>query len=164
MLDFCTLSAIRDPRDVAVSLLYQGVRNGRSDALVVDSADRRDLLFTAMQNWLDAAEKFSRFSARHPVHCLEVRYEDLSAAPREVVQTAFNFLGVTTTSQVIDEAVASASFERWTGRSRGQEDAQSFFRKGIVGDWKTVLERDEIDDINAMCGSRMRDKKYSVAS
>jgi hypothetical protein len=51
--------------------------------------------------------------------------------------------------------IANAWFEKWSGRSRGQEDAHSFFRKGVVGDWKTALENDEIDEINAV-----RQKKY----
>jgi LPS sulfotransferase NodH len=156
------LHIVRDPRDVAVSLLYQGLRNGHSDALVVGSARRRYQLHSAMQNWLDAVEKFARFSAAHPTRCLEIRYEDLSTEPHATLQAAFDFLGVTATNQDIEKVVASASFEKWTGRSRGQEDAQSFFRKGVVGDWKTALERDEIDEINAVCGSRMHDKKYEV--
>jgi LPS sulfotransferase NodH len=156
------LHIVRDPRDVAVSLFYHGARRGW-DTLVVGSAMRRHLVFSAMQNFLDAVEKFARFSAADPTRCLEVRYEDLSAEPRPILQAAFDLLGVPATTQAIDEVVASASFENWSARARGQEDAQSFFRKGIVGDWKTALHRDEIDDINAVCGTVMRQKNYSVA-
>jgi hypothetical protein len=140
-------------------VLYQGVRSGRPDALdvpVVDSTFRRGNVFGTMERWLSAVEKFARFSAANPMRCLEVRYEDLSAEPHEVMRAAFDFLGVAATTRVIDQAVASASFEKWSGRSRGQQDAQSFFRKGIVGDWKTVLDREEIADINAVCGPMMR--------
>lgn len=156
------LHIVRDPRDVAVSLLYQRMRNGHSDALVIGSAARRDMVFNAMRNWLEAIQKFDRFSAAHPGHCLEVRYEDLSTEPRPVMRAAFDLLGVTATNQVIDEVVASASFESWSGRSPGQEDAQSFHRKGIVGDWKTALDRDEIDEINAVCGALMSQMDYSA--
>ena len=68
------LHIIRDPRDIAVSSLYQGMRNGHPDALVVGSTLRRHLLFSAMDNWLKAVEEFGRFSASHPGRCLEVRY------------------------------------------------------------------------------------------
>jgi hypothetical protein len=78
------------------------------------------------------------------------------------MKAAFDLLGVTTTARVIDQVIASASFEKWSGRSRGQEDARSFFRKGTVGDWETTLDRDEIDDINAVCGPLMNQKKYQA--
>jgi hypothetical protein len=48
------LHIVRDPRDVAVSLLYQGARSGHPDALVVGSVIHRHLLFYAMKSWLEA--------------------------------------------------------------------------------------------------------------
>jgi hypothetical protein len=116
-----------------------------------------------MENWLKAVERFGRFSASHPRCSLEVRYEDLSTEPRAVMRPAFELLGVAATNTVIDDVVASASFQRWSGHSPGEENPQSFFRKGIVGDWKTALDRNAIDDINSVCGAIMRQKKYRTA-
>jgi hypothetical protein len=147
---------------VAVSLLYHGARSGHPDALIVGSVTRRHLLFSAMERWLNAVEKFGRFSSSHPMRCLEVRYEDLSAEPHAVIEATFDFLGVAATTRIVDQVVACASFETWSGRSRGQEDVQSFFRKGDVGDWKAALDPEEIADINAVCGRMMRQKKYQA--
>ena len=40
----------------------------------------------------------------------------------------------------------SASFERLSnGKTPGEEDSSSFFRKGIAGDWKNVFtDRDKL--------------------
>jgi hypothetical protein len=41
------------------------------------------------------------------------------------------------------------------GRARGQENAGSFFRKGIVGDWKTRLDPASAEYVVATCGPLM---------
>ena len=76
------------------------------------------------------------------------------------MQAAFDHLGVAATNQVIHQVVGAHRLRNGVGRSPGQEGAQSFFRKGIAGDWKSALQRDEIDDINAVCGAMMHRKKY----
>ena len=38
----------------------------------------------------------------------------------------------------------AASFEKLSkGRTRGQEDPTSFFRKGIAGDWRNVFTEED---------------------
>ena len=76
----------------------------------------------------------------------EVRYEDLLERPEEEVGRLLEFLGAEASEKIVRRCVSSASFEKLTkGRRRGQEDASSFFRKGIAGDWRNVFtEQDKL--------------------
>jgi len=44
----------------------------------------------------------------------------------------------------VRRCVSSASFEKLSrGRSRGQEDPTSFFRKGVAGEWRNVFTEED---------------------
>jgi hypothetical protein len=73
----------------------------------------------------------------------EVRYEHLLERPVEEVRRFLGFLGTDGSEETAKRCVEMASFERGSGRTRGQEDSSSRSRKGIVGDWENVFtERD----------------------
>jgi len=56
--------------------------------------------------------------------------------------------------------VRAASFERLAGgRSRGQE-AASFFRKGVAGDWKNVFTERNKQDFKAAAGDLLIELGY----
>jgi hypothetical protein len=75
----------------------------------------------------------------------EVRFEALASRTVPEARRLFGFLGVDSRATVARPCVDKARFERWSkGRKRGAEDSSSFFRKGIVGDWRNFFtERDE---------------------
>jgi hypothetical protein len=75
----------------------------------------------------------------------EVRYEDLLKRPEQELERLLGFLGVDAGKDAVRRCVRSASFEKLSkGRKRGREDATSFFRKGVAGDWREVFtERDK---------------------
>jgi Sulfotransferase domain len=76
----------------------------------------------------------------------EVRYEDLLERPDKEATRLFRFLGADASTEVVEECVEEASFEKGSGRQRGQDDyplRHGKYRKGIAGDWKNVfIERD----------------------
>ena len=73
---------------------------------------------------------------------VEVRYEDLLLRPEAEMARLLRFLGADDGGA--GHCVNAASFEKLSkGRSRGQEDPSSFFRKGVAGDWiSTFNEKD----------------------
>ena len=75
----------------------------------------------------------------------EVRFEALASRTLPEARRLFGFLGVDSRATVARPCVDKARFERWSkGRKRGTEDSSSFFRKGIVGDWRNFFtDRDE---------------------
>jgi len=67
----------------------------------------------------------------------QVRYEDLLAEPVGEVRRLLEFLEADAGEEVARECVKAASFEQLSGgRTQGEEDSSSFYRKGIAGDWK----------------------------
>jgi len=79
-------------------------------------------------------------------HYVEVKYEDLLKRPEEEAGRLFEFLGADASEETVNRCVESASFEKMSGRERGQENYTLDFgkrRKGIAGDWENVFtERD----------------------
>ncbi len=74
----------------------------------------------------------------------ETRYEDLLLEPEENFEAMIGLLGASSDRETVRQCVEKNSFEsRARNRQRGVEDTDSFFRKGISGDWKNYFtERD----------------------
>jgi hypothetical protein len=75
---------------------------------------------------------------------LEGPYERLlHDSPSELIRL-FGFLEVDCSPQVVARVIEENTFEKLAGRPQGQEDSGSFYRKGIVGEWKEVFgDRDK---------------------
>ncbi len=63
-----------------------------------------------------------------------VRYEDLLKDAKGEIEKILNWYSIEPTKN-IEDVVKKYSFENQTGRSRGEERADSFLRKGVAGDW-----------------------------
>lgn len=152
---------IRDGRDAAVSALHHSWNFGRSEKNA-EIAARREAYRENPQRLLEKGESVfedgqlgklagdwsSRVGSatKHGpallgVNYAEVRYEDLVDKPEAELLRLLRFLGVVDHGQeTVRRCVEAVSFEKLSkGRMRGQEDPSSFFRKGIVGDWRNVL-------------------------
>ena len=124
---------VRDGRDCATSVWFHNQRltkmwNGRDRGLSFE-----DTAKGYAHLWVADLEKAKAFNDEKPGRMMRVRYEDL-VANVSALADLFRFLGV-------DSAEAAAckeraSFSKIIGRNPGQEDRSSFFRKGIVGDWR----------------------------
>ena len=138
---------IRDGRDAAVSAAHHARNFGRAR----DAKRQDEGLFAEAQIRKLAADWRARvgrtvedgprlFGDRYA----EVRYEDLLAHPEREVARLLRFLGAASDEESAARCVAAASFERLSrGRTRGEEDPSSFFRKGVAGDWRDAFtERD----------------------
>lgn len=135
------INIVRHPYDVAVSKLFHASRAGYDDALQPDSASRASMVEQAAKDWAVAQQRVAEFRRKHPDRIIEVKYEALLEHPLEEAAKLFAYLGVRTDPEAVGAAVDSASFEKLSGgRSRGAEDPDSFFRKGIAGDWKNQFE------------------------
>lgn len=75
----------------------------------------------------------------------ELLYEDHLEKPHETLRELFGILGADTGPEIIESVLEANSFEKLSeGRARGQEASDTFFRKGISGDWREVFtERDK---------------------
>ena len=158
---------IRDGRDVAISNVHAVWQNARDKGGPVDLEpeslqkrdayleDRRDFLagdesiFTEGQirqlarSWSERVGRGIRQGRRlFGERYLEVRYERLLHDPRSELTLLFEFLGARDCSpEVVARAIEENTFEKLGGRSRGQEEPGSFYRKGVAGDWKEVFTK-----------------------
>lgn len=155
------LHVVRDPRDVAVSLLHHGRRSGYADALDKTTDHYRNGVRAAAVSWLKAQARVAAFVKQHgPSSVQEVRYEDLIQHPLETARRAFTYLGVLDSDDVVQSAVGASSFEALSGRKAGDESPDSFLRKGVAGDWRGGLDETGVKIVRETCGRVMALKGY----
>jgi Sulfotransferase family len=158
---------IRDGRDAAVSAVHHSWNFGKirkgDEASAKRTTDRKrdphemrnmgESIFAEGQLRKFAAEWSARVSrtvedgpALLGNGYVEVRYEDLLERPEEEVRRLLEYLRAEASEKTVKMCVNAASFKKLSkGRTRGQEDPTSFFRKGIAGDWRNVFtEQDKV--------------------
>jgi hypothetical protein len=102
---------------------------------------------------LDAHDRFEQV--------LDVRYESLLADPICGATRLLDFLGVDASASTVSQCVESASFKTMSGgRTQGNEDRHSFFRKGIAGDWKNWLSPAQLEVFDKRAGQLMERSGY----
>jgi lipopolysaccharide transport system ATP-binding protein len=143
-----TFVVIRDLRDTMVSLYYS---LKVSHPLIAEQLvqERRELTEKTLEDGLlmliearmgDVAEiQRSWIPACDRGEGLLLRYEDLIANEQEQFARIVNYCQLETSPEVLREIVTRNSFEKQTGRHKGEEDTASHFRKGIVGDWRNAF-------------------------
>jgi len=176
---------VRDGRDVAVSQNHHGWNQaedqGGNSKITPDQLAKREAYRKDPQKLLHTGEGIfpngwlrgfgGRWSTRVGktvkdgpallgANYGEVKYEDLLEKPKEEVKRLLEFLGADASEQTVRRCVSAASFERLAGgRERGQE-AASFFRKGIAGDWKNVFTEQDKRVFKAAAGDLLIELGY----
>ncbi len=80
---------------------------------------------------------------RDPQLSLALRYEDLLNDTQAHFQQVASHFGLDDSIETVQEIVDAHRFENVTGgRARGEQDAESFARKGIAGDWRSHFTDD----------------------
>lgn len=130
----------RDLRDVAVSYVFY-VRKTPwhpeyqlyKDLSVVEGLELfADELLVPYKKWIQSWHK-----NRDRELSLEVKYENLNANTLEIMTEIADHFGLDSSEEMIERIVKRFSFENLSGgRSQGEENSDSFFRKGKSGDWK----------------------------
>ena len=93
---------------------------------------------------------------------IEVRYEDLLDKPQESLSKLFDFLGVGHSSAILNHCLEATRFDKLSeGRQQGNEDPESFYRKGIAGDWRNVFKPEDNDYFYSHAGELMESLGYS---
>jgi Sulfotransferase family len=136
------LHIVRDGRDCAVSGWFHNLRVspdwvkrnfGSVETYTIKHADYWAKQLTAAQAFAD----------KHCDRVCQIRYEDLAANIEQTLARIFGFLNVAAEQSVLAQCRTAASFESLSGgRAAGQENLNSFFRKGIAGDWRNHLSEE----------------------
>jgi Sulfotransferase family len=125
------IAIYRDGRDVVVSDRFHLRNNyGRSQDLEKSAID-----------WKRAMEAQLQYSPRYSLYTLS--YEALLENTRFETERLLAFLQLETAPAIVEDMIRRSSFQFVTGRGEGQENEHSFYRKGIVGDWRGRLDDEE---------------------
>jgi Sulfotransferase family len=133
----------RDPRDVLSSAWHFFPRPPPADEIAAKTAFITSA-FPALDN---GARTMLTLVDQFPPDCMNVTYEQMRAATAPVAAALFRFLGVAAGDDLVADCVARTSFGALSGgRSPGEVQSGSFFRKGVVGDWRSTFTA----EMNAM--------------
>lgn len=155
----------RDPRDVAVSdyfrylFLYKKAKSKSSKRKLANLiyGFRPANYFITAYNW----KKY--YKGWEHIKCYPIRYEDLSLNTKNVLRGVLKYLGINAEDSLIDDAVKKFSFERLSGRKKGEENLEDIdFRKGIIGDYKNYFSKLELKIFSIICRKEARKAGYEI--
>jgi len=124
---------VRDGRDMAVSLRAAALSwNPGWQAFAGDAHLRRlRALHRSSESWALTVRGTRGVGRRLGARHLEVRYEDLQAAPDDAARRIFDFCQIPHDPQLIEDVGARTDFDR---QFKGGED--EFRRRGRTGEWR----------------------------
>jgi hypothetical protein len=82
----------------------------------------------------------AEFRARAQTHLYALSYEDMVRNDRHTIRLLLESLDLPADPDVLDDMLERSSFYFRSGRHPGQENPRSFYRKGIVGEWRSQFE------------------------
>jgi len=147
----------RDGRDVAVSTYKHGLRNGENPSL-------SKCIELAAERWVQYNRAAIEFSKKHGNTLLMVSYEAMTANFVKCFSNVLQFLGTENSMATVEYCRTSASFEQLSGgRKPGEEDLCSFYRKGVVGDWKHYFSANNLKTFNRIGGEMLEELGFEIS-
>lgn len=143
----------RDGRDIIVSQYYHYLfKNDKGNSIIVDET-RKNLMFSDYENIQENLPKFMQYiynQKKHPRFnwtefvqkwyglddVIYTKYEDMKVKPEEeLARVIYELTKNRLDEQIIKNTINHYSFTNMSGRKEGEENTQSFLRKGVAGDW-----------------------------
>lgn len=149
---------LRDGRDVAVSgWLHLRRQYGPERAWeTIGQYTQR-----VAKVWRRDHERMRAFTEKYPDAGIEVRYERLSQDAAGELSRVLRFLGLASDPATVAACVRLAAFDAVSGgRAEGDENRDSHFRKGIVGDWRNYFDEEAVAAFEREAGPLLRSLGY----
>ncbi len=131
------VTVIRDPRDVFVSMTNY-VSNIPKElggwGIEYANKSKKQQLLELIENSDFMYDLFYSWSTYD--NCLLLKYEELKSDIEKCTKIMVDYCGINVDQSVITKSIELNDFSKLTGRKSGIENKSSFYRKGIVGDWK----------------------------
>ncbi len=163
----------RDGRDLLISWYHHCMfRNERNNRIIVENTLRR-ISFPDPENvqenlplfieYCFSEQTYPRFSWTDFVKSwyghsdvVYVSYEDLLGdTADELMRIVLELTGKVLSRQRALNVAEEFCFVRQSGRTPGQEDKRSFMRKGTVGEWRSVFDREACEIFNHYAGDEL---------
>lgn len=157
------IHVIRDGRDVTVSGWFHNLRQKKETFQQRFPTMAAYAEYLLQNHWIPYIQQARLFGRTFPDRYLELRYEDLSADCSAGVARMLDFLGVDTSDASVRACCEAGSFRRLAGgRENGVEDKSSFFRKGVVGDWREHFDEKVLQVFARIGGPLMQELGYDL--
>jgi hypothetical protein len=149
---------VRDGRDVAVSFAYHFSRQkGKRPRITEEGRLERKFLEELARGW---SQYVLHMAGRRDDMC-PVRYEDLLEDPTGELTRLLGYLDVARDTSLVEDLVQKNAFERLSGgREPGEEDAASFYRKGVAGDWRAHFNDEDTARFSEIAGPALEKWGY----
>ena len=144
------IAVLRDPRDAIVSRYYSmafsHVPNTATEqrrARLLATTDENRMLFSICEQSGSCITMQSWSSTNYGMtdHLFLTSYERLVENTAAELTAIYQFLDWNVSEEHVSEIVSERSFERRSGRNRGDENQFSHYRKGVPGDWRKHFTR-----------------------
>jgi hypothetical protein len=157
------VNIVRDVRDACTSTFHQAQRLYREGLNAKKREQPEEVIEPFVNTWRKVVTDTAKFQNQYPDLIHTLRYEDLHANPMETMRKVVEFLGVDASDKSVQACLDSGSFESLAkGRKRGEENRDSFFRKGIVGDWKNVFNATHLETILGIASKELAHYGYDI--
>lgn len=169
-----TLSIVRDGRDIAVSYYFHMIVGNNKIDFKKTLANRKKLKINDPENikenlpqfiqYLNTeyTKGFNKFSWSEFIDsyldkdnvCL-IRYEKMLEDTKAEMYKALNYLGYDIDESKLEETIQKFTFKKQTQRKPGEENKNSFLRKGIAGDWKNHFTKESAEMFDMYSGKTL---------
>ena len=107
-------------------------------------------------NWMSFNQKWIKFKERFNSNVIETSYEKLLNNTAGELKKILVAAGESEPEEIrIQNVVEKLSFKRQAGRNQGEENSQSFLRKGITDDWKNKFTKKTGEIFNWYAGEML---------
>jgi len=133
----------RDGRDVVVSEKFHKNREGKKTWTMEASA----------RTWSDAIDAQLEYADTYDIFVLS--YEELLTNGSILVGKILEFLAIPTDIETNETMLGLSSIKSLTGRNEGKENQNSFYRKGVSGDWRNHFTESDKAVFKSVTGDRL---------
>lgn len=171
----------RDGRDVMASAYFHYLfKNDRNSHALVNKV-RSILKFDDYNDVYANMPMFIDFMFNHRIHRFNnftwgqfvdswidksdviVKYEDLLEKPVQELERLLARLGIEEINiETLNSAIEKYSFSKQTKRIAGEENIESFIRKGVAGDWKSKFSHEASVIFDKYAGEQLVRAGYEI--
>lgn len=149
------VTVYRDPRDLTISNIFFLANlppelGGWKEMKALDTKKRIKLYLKKGTFDLELLQEWYEYP-----HALKLAYEDMLNHPFEEIKKTARHIEASVDDNRIRKAIEKNSFKSLSaGRKRGVENKNSFFRKGISGDWLNYFDEELVEYFKSVHNGR----------